>query len=90
MKKNNYEKLKYFLECYFVSSIDFNEILELANEFKKSESTETIVKLTVELRGIKDNGNWREIQEFVLLCGMRDYDLNKTKELVEQLLQGLE
>lgn len=85
-----YEKFKYFLECYFVPSYNYNELEEIAEEFKNSESLETSKKLLQELKHILNLDDWVKTQEFVLEFGMRKYDVDKTKGMVRLIIQGLE
>jgi hypothetical protein len=89
VSSRGYEKFKYFLECYFVPSMNYDDVKDLTHDFVEAENNDTVKKLSSELNEIICTSNWHEVQKFVLTYGMRSYDVNKTKGLVEQILNGL-
>lgn len=87
---NEYEMFRYFLECYFNVSADYDELEKLVQEFQMTEKGKYSKLLIDELGGIQKNNNWDLLQDFVRKHGMRNMNQNKLKWLVQSILDNLE
>ncbi|GKU76498.1 contact-dependent growth inhibition system immunity protein [Paenibacillus sp. L3-i20] len=80
-----YELLKYFLECYFNVSANYDELEQLITEFRNSETAKNQSLLIAELETIQRLDNWEFIHEFVRKYGMRNMAFNKLKWFIDTL-----
>ncbi|MCC9022711.1 contact-dependent growth inhibition system immunity protein [Bacillus nakamurai] len=88
-KKVECENFKYFIECYFNWSMDFSDLDQLIDDYKKRENSTYIEGLTKELKEINEKRNWNEIRDFIYLHGNRVLNNDKTESMVTLLLTKL-
>lgn len=85
-KEMNLEAFKYFLECYFNVSANYNELEEIINDFNSLENIKYRKKLRSELELILQLQEWNLIQSFVKKYGMRKMNEEKLKWLIRTVL----
>lgn len=85
----NFETFKYFLECYFNVSANYDELDRLINEFNSSENQKYRQQLRFELEQILQLDNWNVVQKFVKSYGMRNMNEEKLKWLILRILNNL-
>jgi hypothetical protein len=88
-EKPNFEAFKYFLECYFNVSANYDELEQLIEEFNISEGEKYRKQLKMELELILQQGNWDAVKEFVRKHGMRNMSHDKLKWVVNNILIGI-
>ncbi|WP_026593194.1 contact-dependent growth inhibition system immunity protein [Bacillus sp. UNC437CL72CviS29] len=89
-RKLNFETFKYFLECYFNVSADYDELDKIIKDFNLVENMEYRKKLRTELKQILRLENWDMVQRFVKKYGMRKMNEEKLKWLIQSVLDNLE
>jgi hypothetical protein len=80
---------KYFLECYFNVSTNYDELERLINDFISFENYDYHKKLREELNIVLQQGQWEVVQEYVKKFGMRNMNVDKIKWLVHSILENL-
>ncbi|WP_163580888.1 hypothetical protein [Gracilibacillus saliphilus] len=85
----NLETFKYFLECYFNVSANYNELNKIVNDFNLFENVKYRQKLLAELEIILELENWNIVQEVVKKYGMRKMDERKVKWLIQVIVGNL-
>ncbi|MFN2747257.1 hypothetical protein ACINLE_18920 [Bacillus sp. z60-18] len=88
-KEFTLEKFKYFLECYFNPSMDFSDIRDLAEDYRKDESDNNIKMFLYELHEIKNNEQWNAANNFIREHGMRNLNQKQIKQMVDTLIKVL-
>lgn len=81
---------KYFLECYFNVSVNYDELNSILNDFNTQENVKYRKKLRDELRSILQLGNWNIVQEIIKKYGMRKMDEEKAKWFIHSVFANLE
>lgn len=89
-KELNLGSFKYFLECYFNVSANYDELKKNVRDFKDNENIESYRKLKEELKYILELGDWGAIQEFIKKYGMRRMNEDKIKWLIKTILNTLD
>ncbi|WP_144028100.1 hypothetical protein [Paenibacillus sp. 32352] len=80
---------RYFIECYFIPSISFVEVINVVREYKRAEDEEHIQGLLRESTVLFEKEEWDFVQEFVKTHGMRSLSNEKPKKLIELIIQEL-
>lgn len=88
-KELNFETFKYFLECYFNVSANYDELNKIINDFNSFENTKCRNKLRAELKLILQLEDWDFVQGFVKKYGMRKMNEEKLKWLIQSVLDNL-
>jgi len=83
------ETFKYFLECYFNVSANYDELDKLINDFNSSENLKYRQKLKSELEQILHLDDWDLVQRFVKKYGMRKMNEEKLKWLIQRIIDNL-
>ena len=83
------ETFKYFLECYFNVSANYDELDKLINDFNSSENLIYRQNLKSELEQILNLGDWDQVQKFVKKYGMRKINEEKLKWMIQRILDKL-
>ncbi|NLK98239.1 MAG: hypothetical protein GX272_09240 [Epulopiscium sp.] len=83
------DSFRYFLECYFNCSTNYNELNELIDEFKDTEKSSNVNKVISELQSIINSKNLSIAQIYIKKYGMRNMDIDKVLLLVEFILEKL-
>ncbi|WP_410985764.1 hypothetical protein [Bacillus cereus] len=86
----NFETFKYFLECYFSVSANYDELDKIIHDFNSFENTKYRKKLWAELKLILQLEDWEFVQGFVKKYGMRKMNKEKLKWLIQRVLDNLE
>ncbi len=81
-----FEAFKYFLECYFNVSANYEELDKVVNEFILSENNSYRTRLQAELERIMKHGDWENVQGIVKEFGMRKINEDKLKWLIQSIL----
>lgn len=89
-RKLKFETFKYFLECYFNVSADYDELDKIIKDFNLVENMEYRKKLRTELKQILRLENWDMVQGFVKKYDMRKMNEEKLKWLIQSVLDNLE
>src|SRR5438477_3495186 len=82
-------RLKYFVECYFCQTFNFNELDDLIMEFKKIESDLCKELFVQELGYFIDTENYVKATRIINRYGDRIFDLEKTKKFINYLYDQL-
>ncbi len=82
-------RLKYFMECYFCQTFDFNELDDLIMEFKRIENDLCKELFVQELGHFIDTENYVKAARIIKRYGDRIFDLEKTKEFINYLYDKL-
>lgn len=77
------EHFRYFLECYFVSGFNYDDLPKIINEYKKTESIDNLEGSKREMNIILELNDWQYIEHFVKKHGLRVLPEEKLKNLVE-------
>lgn len=85
----NFKTFKYFLECYFNPSANYDELDKLIVDFNSFENVGYRKKLHSELLVLQLE-EFSIMQEFVRKYGMRKMDDEKLKWLIQRMLDKLE
>ena len=85
----NLNTFKYFLECYFNVSADYDELEKIINDFNSFENIKYRKKLLAELEQILQQEDWDIVQGFVKKHGMRKMNEEKLKWLIKVILDNL-
>lgn len=88
-EQEKYENLKYFIESYFNWSMDYADLGELIEEYKKRESSLDVDGLLQEIKDISEHQNWEEIKEFVYLHGRRNLSVKKIEQMINLFMMKL-
>ncbi len=80
---------KYFLECYFHSGTNYDELEKITEMFKKEEKPHVVQALIEELTAEINSHKWDEVQAKIKEVGMRAMSMEKTKFFVNFLLKKL-
>ena len=83
------ETFKYFLECYFNASVNYDELTDQIKHFNSFENTKYHQKLRDELNLIEQLNNWEHVQEFVKRYGMRKMNEERLKWLIHSISEDL-
>ncbi|MFD3259634.1 contact-dependent growth inhibition system immunity protein [Paenibacillus lentus] len=86
----SFETFRYFLECYFNVSTNYDELEKIIDDFNSSENLKYRQSLKAELELILQLGNWDIVQRFVKKYGMRKMNEEKLKWLIQHVLCNLE
>ncbi|MGG3521903.1 hypothetical protein ABES33_18695 [Bacillus pseudomycoides] len=89
-QKLNFETFKYFLECYFYVSADYDELDKFIHDFNSLENMEYLKKLRAELKLILHIEDWDMVHGLVKKYGMRKMNEEKLKWLIQSVLDHLE
>ncbi|SMD03924.1 hypothetical protein [Sporomusa malonica] len=81
---------KYFLECYFNVSANYDELTLIIKEFNSGENTKYRKQLYTELSLIEQQEDWDMIREFVRKHGGRKMDEERLKWFIHELQYGIE
>lgn len=84
-----HELLIYFLECYFNVSANYDELEQLIQEYKNSETDKNRTILISELQSIQRLGEWDTVHELVRKYGMRNMSIDKLRWFINTLQQNL-
>ncbi|GGG03000.1 contact-dependent growth inhibition system immunity protein [Paenibacillus aceti] len=88
-EQEQYKNLKYFIESYFNWSMDYADLGELIEEYKKRESSLHVEGLVQEIKEISEHRNWEEIKNFVYLHGRRNLSNKKIEQMIELFMAKL-
>ncbi|RAS80689.1 hypothetical protein [Priestia endophytica] len=88
-KELNFGTFKYFLECYFNVSANYDELEKIISDFNSFENIKYRKKLLAELELILQLQDWNIVQEFVKEYGMRKMNEEKLKWLINVILDNL-
>lgn len=86
----SFDTFKYFLECYFNVSANYDDLNKIINDFNSFENIKYRKKLQVELELIWQLEDWDNIQGLVKKYGMRKMNEEKLKWLIRSVLDNLE
>jgi hypothetical protein len=84
-----YDTFKYFLECYFNPSANYEELETLVKEFRLTEESKYRQKLQQELEQILQLDHWDDIQEFVRKHAMRKMNSDRLTWFIRTILHNL-
>jgi succinate dehydrogenase flavin-adding protein (antitoxin of CptAB toxin-antitoxin module) len=85
----NFETFKYFLECYFNVSANYDELEKIINDFNSFENIKYRKKFLAELELILQLEDWDIVQGFVKKYGMRKMNEEKLKWLIQVISDKL-
>ncbi|SDN60565.1 hypothetical protein SAMN05518871_106125 [Psychrobacillus sp. OK028] len=88
-KELKFETFKYFLECYFNVSANYDELGEIISDFNSFENIKYRKKLQAELELILQLEDWDIVQRFVKKYGMRKMNEEKLKSLIQAISENL-
>lgn len=88
-ENGNFETFKYFLECYFNVSANYEELENIIKDFNSSEIDKYRQKLQTELKLILELKDWDTVQNFVKKYGMRKMNEEKLKWFIKFILNHL-
>lgn len=80
---------KYFLDCYFNLSTNYDDLSRLGLEFIKSEEDYRKEEFLSDLEFLKSLGDWELVQGFVREYGMRDLSVLQVQEMLNILIHVL-
>jgi hypothetical protein len=83
------ETLKYFLQCYFNMSANYNELELLISDFVLGEQHSHSLQLLKELQWITAYNNWDLLSKYVYKYGERNMNKQKLQWFVDTLLKKL-
>ncbi|MDF2904358.1 MAG: hypothetical protein K0S25_1996 [Bacillus sp. (in: firmicutes)] len=86
---NKLETLKYFLECYFNMSANYDELESLINDFVSGEQRSYSLQLLKELQWVTANGHWDLLSKYVYKYGERNMNKQKLQWFADTLLKVL-
>ncbi|QPA30596.1 contact-dependent growth inhibition system immunity protein [Thermaerobacillus caldiproteolyticus] len=84
-----YDTFRYFLECYFNQSANYEELETLVKEFNLTEESKYRQKLQQELEQILQLDNWDDIREFVRKHAMRKMNSDRLAWFTRTILHNL-
>jgi len=83
------KRLKYFFECYFNQSFDFDELDGLIDEYKTMEIFETNQQLIIELHQIIQTKSYSYAIRVMNKYGGRKPDLRRMEQLIKYMFNKL-
>lgn len=90
MEENkDFERLRYFLDCYFNLSADYSDLLHLANEYRESEREMNVIRFRKELEIIREERSWAFARDLIREHGGRNLTVDRVIKMVDLLLEGL-
>lgn len=84
-----FETFKYFLECYFNVSANYDELGGIISDFNSFENIKYRKKLQAELELILQLEDWDIVQRFVKKYGIRKMNEEKLKWLIQAISENL-
>ena len=86
----NFGTLKYFLECYFNVSANYNELDEILDDLNLNENAKYRKVLKEELQLILQVENWGIVQVVIKKYGMRKMNEGKVKRFIHCVYESLD
>jgi hypothetical protein len=76
---------KYFMECYFNQSVDYQDLYELVKEFKKSEISVRTGEFISELKKVMERGDYDSPMKVIDDHGERVMSKRRLEEFIRYI-----
>ncbi|WP_322902920.1 hypothetical protein [Paenibacillus campi] len=86
MDLNEFKRFGFFLGAYSVTAENYQELLEIVEEFRDYEGDPTVSELILELLKIQEQNKWKETQDFIIEHALRKYDLEEVEQFINDML----
>lgn len=82
--------LKYFLDCYYIQGVRFEDLKEVLEEYKKSENHDMVIGLVREAQFLNEKADWEFVDKFIRKQTTKQLSGDKPQILIQTILNTLQ